>query len=81
MTNAAIEGDPPPLRVYLHGDGFATVDADLTLSAFGPSALRNLAEQLLQYGYSGDQLLDISRGGKCLNRLTLREASNKQEIE
>jgi hypothetical protein len=55
-NNAACEGDdlPEPLRIYLYGDGFASIDGELQMSAFGPSALATLAKKLLRIGYDAD---------------------------
>jgi hypothetical protein len=39
-SNAALEGDdaPQPLRVFLYKDGYASVDGEVLLSAFGPNS-------------------------------------------
>jgi hypothetical protein len=68
--NAAREGDdvPEPIRVYLYGDGFASIDAELMMSASGPGALQTIARKLLAIGYAPDQELDVHRGGECLCR-------------
>jgi hypothetical protein len=39
MTNAHAEGDDmpsEPIRIFLYGDGFASIDGELAMSAFGP---------------------------------------------
>ena len=78
--NAALERDDipaEPIRVWLYGDGFASIDAELAMSTFGPGALQTIARKLLAVGYDADQQLDIHRGGERLNRLTLRDAAHE----
>jgi hypothetical protein len=80
--NACGEGDDIPLepiRVWLYGDGFASIDGDLQMSAFGPGALQTIAKKLLVAGYDPEQELDVRRGGEGLNRIRLRDAA--REIE
>jgi len=39
--NAVCDGDdvpPEPIRCFLYGDGFASIDGELAMSAFGPGA-------------------------------------------
>jgi hypothetical protein len=76
---AAVEGDDirEPIRIFLYGDGFASIDGELAMSAFGPGALQTIARKLLAVGYDPDQELDVHRGGECLTRLTLREAAHE----
>jgi hypothetical protein len=76
---AAVEGDDirEPIRIFLYGDGFASIDGELAMSAFGPVALQTIARKLLAVGYDPDQELDVHRGGECLTRLTLREAAHE----
>jgi len=84
MMNAQFEGDdipPEPIRVFLYSDSIASIDGELAMSAFGPSALQTIAQKLLALGYDADQQLDVHRGGERLNRLSLREASLQQENE
>jgi hypothetical protein len=78
--NAAIEGDDVPperIKVWLYGDGFASIDGEVQMSAFGPSALQTIARKLLAVGYDPEEELDVHRGGECL-RITLREAAQQQ---
>jgi hypothetical protein len=76
---AALDGDVPAerIRVWLYGDGFASIDGELAMSAFGPGALQTIARKLLAVGYDPDQELDVHRGGECLTRLSLREAAHE----
>jgi len=39
-SNAAFEGADvlQPIRVFMYGDGFASIDGELSMSAFGPGA-------------------------------------------
>jgi hypothetical protein len=39
-VTAAVEGDdvPQPIRVFIYGDGFCSIDGELMMSAFGPGA-------------------------------------------
>jgi len=75
------EGDdvPEPIRVWLYGDGFASIDGEIAMSAFGPGALQTVARKLLAVGYDPEQELDVHRGGESLNRISLREAAQQQE--
>lgn len=69
--SAQLEGDdvpPEPIRVFMYSDGIATIDGELSMSAFGPSALQAIARKLLAVGYDPDQELDVHRGGECLCR-------------
>jgi hypothetical protein len=69
--NAVCEGDdvpPEPIRYFLYGDGFASIDGELAMSAFGPGALQTIARKLLAVGYDPDQELDVHHGGECLCR-------------
>jgi hypothetical protein len=77
--NAACEGDdiPQPLRVYLYGDGFASIDGELSMSAFGPGALATIAKKLLRIGYDPDRELALIRGGKRQQRVLLRDAAGE----
>jgi hypothetical protein len=53
-TNAHLEGDDVPaerLRIYLYGDGFASIDGEIPMSAFGPAALQTIAKKLLAVGH------------------------------
>jgi hypothetical protein len=80
--NATLEGEDAPaerLRIYLYGDGFASIDGEIAMSAFGPGALQAIAKKLLAVGHDPEQGLDIHRGGERLNRLTLREAAQQGE--
>jgi hypothetical protein len=72
-------GDIRPIRIFLYGDGFASIDGELQMSAFGPSALQTIAKKLLAVGYDPDQELDVHRGGESLTRLSLREAEHGAE--
>lgn len=78
--NAQLEGDdiPEPIRCYLYGDGFASIDGALAMSAFGPGALQTIAKKLLAVGYDADQKLDVHRGGERLNRIRLRDAAHQE---
>ena len=40
MSIECAEGDdvPEPIRVWLYGDGFASIDGEIAMSAFGPGA-------------------------------------------
>ncbi|PWT79347.1 MAG: hypothetical protein C5B58_13700 [Acidobacteria bacterium] len=79
-TNAQLEGDDvlsERLRVFMYGDGFASIDGELAISAFGPRALQTIAKKLLAAGYDPDQKLDIHRGGQRLNRIRLRDAAHE----
>lgn len=60
------EGDDvlEPIRCFCHGDGFVSVDAELSMSAFGPNALATIAKKLLAIGHDPDRQLDVFRGGK-----------------
>lgn len=59
------EGDDvlEPIRCFCYGDGFVSVDAELSISAFGPNALATIAKKLLAIGHDPDRQLDV-RGGK-----------------
>jgi hypothetical protein len=70
---------PEPIRCWMYGDGFASVDGDLQMSAFGPGALQTIAKKLLAVGYDPEQQLDICRGGKREALLPLREAAQLTE--
>jgi hypothetical protein len=74
--NAQLEGDdfPEPIRVWMYGDGFASIDGELQMSAFGPGALGTIARKLLAVGYDPDQELHVHRGGECVMRILLRDA-------
>jgi hypothetical protein len=49
LTPAAEGGDiPEPIRCYLYGDGFASIDGALQMSAFGPGALQTIAKKLIR---------------------------------
>jgi len=75
-TNAPLEGDdiPEPIRVWMYGDGFASIDGELQMSAFGPGALQTIARKLLAVGYDPDQELHVHRGGEYVMRVRLRDA-------
>ena len=77
---AAVEGDDiaEPIRVFVYGDGFASIDGELSMSAFGSGALQTIARKLLAVGYDPDQELDIHRGGEHITRLSLRDAAAQQ---
>jgi hypothetical protein len=79
MTETALRDDDalPPVRVFLYGDGFASIDNEFSLSAFGPGALQTIAKKLLAVGYDPDQQLDVNRGGECINRVLLRDAAHE----
>jgi len=81
MSIECAEGDdvPEPIRVWLYGDGFASIDGEIAMSAFGPGALQTIARKLLAVGYDPEQELDVHRGGSSLNRISLREAAQQQE--
>jgi hypothetical protein len=76
-TEAVCEGAdvPEPIRVFLYGDGFASIDGELSMSAFGSGALQTIARKLIAVGYDPDQVLDVHRGGDCITRLPLRDAA------
>jgi len=79
--NVQLEGDDiptEPIRVWLYGDGFASIDAELAMSAFGPGALQTIARKLLAVGYDPEQELDVHRGGNRLNRIRLRDAAHQE---
>jgi hypothetical protein len=63
------------VRVFLYGDGFASIDGELSMSAYGPGALQTIARKLLAVGYDPDRVLDVLRGGDCITRLLLRDAA------
>jgi hypothetical protein len=80
--SAAAEGDDVPaepnaevVRIYLYGDGFASIDGELQMSAFGPNALGTIARKLLAIGYDSDRELALIRGGKRMSRVLLRDAA------
>jgi hypothetical protein len=83
--NASLgEGDDIPaagerIRVWLYGDGFASIDGELQMSAFGPGALQTIARKLIAVGYDPEQELDVHRGGECRARISLREAAHDHE--
>jgi hypothetical protein len=79
-SNAAFEGADvlQPIRVFMYGDGFASIDGELSMSAFGPGALQTIARKLLAVGYDPDQELDVNRGGECVNRILLRDAAQQE---
>jgi hypothetical protein len=69
------------VRIYLYGDGFASIDGDLAMSAFGSTALQTIARKLLAVGYDPDRELDIHRGGDCVTRLLLRDAARDGDAQ
>jgi hypothetical protein len=81
VMNAQAEGDDVPaeeaVRVYLYGDGFASIDGELQMSAFGPSALATIAKKLIRIGYDPDRELALIRGGKRQQRILLRDAAGE----
>jgi hypothetical protein len=82
VMNAQAEGDDipePPVRCYLYGNGYASIDGALSMSAFGPGALRTIARKLLALGYEPDRVLDIHRGGKRTARVLLGDAAQQGE--
>jgi hypothetical protein len=68
-----------PIRVIMYGDGFASIDGAIRMTAFGPGALQTIVKKLLAIGYSPDQRLEIHRGGQPEGRLLLRDASKNEE--
>jgi hypothetical protein len=79
-----IQGDDipsEPIRCFVYGDGFASVDGELQMSAFGPGALQTIAKKLLAVGYMPDQELEIRRGGQREALLPLREAARQPTTE
>jgi hypothetical protein len=64
-----------PLKVVMYGDGFASLDGAIRMTAFGRGALQTLAKKLLRIGYDPAQKLDIHRGGKRETLLTLHQAA------
>jgi hypothetical protein len=83
VMNAQAEGDDiaEPVRCYLYGDGFASIDGALSMSAFGPGALSTIAKKLLRLGYEPDREIICHRGGKRTARLLLRDAAQQGEFE
>jgi hypothetical protein len=82
--NACLDGDdvlPEPIRCFVYGDGFASIDGALQMSAFGPGALQTIAKKLLAIGYDPEQQLDVRRGGKREALLPLREAAQQPATE
>jgi hypothetical protein len=80
-TRPVAEGDDvpaEPIRCVLYGDGFASIDGELQMSAFGPGALATIARKLLVLGYDPDQELHAHRGGQR-TRLSLRVAAQQGE--
>jgi len=69
-----------PIRAWLYGDGFCSIDGELQMSAFGPGALATIARKLLAVGYDGDQTLDVHRGGESVNRILLRDAAQESDF-
>jgi hypothetical protein len=76
---ACVEGDddapPERIRVFLYSDSVASIDGELSMSAFGSGALQTIARKLIAVGYDPDQVLDVHRGGDCITRLPLRDAA------
>jgi hypothetical protein len=80
--NAVLEGDdaPQPIRVFMYGDGFASIDGELMMSAFGSNALATIGRKLIALGFDpNEQELDVHRGGECINRILLRDAAQQSE--
>jgi hypothetical protein len=79
VMNAQAEGDdiPEPIRAFLYGDGFASIDGELQMSAFGPGALATIAKKLLRLGYEPDREIICLRGGQRTARLSLRDAAQQ----
>jgi hypothetical protein len=74
-VNAQADDIPEPIRAFLYGDGFASIDGELQMSAFGPGALSTIARKLLRLGYEPDRELALIRGGKRMSRVLLRDAA------
>jgi hypothetical protein len=77
-SNAALEGDdaPQPLRVFLYKDGYASVNGEVLLSAFGPNPVRTIARKLIAQGRDPDaQELLVHHGGERVERVLLRDAA------
>ena len=67
-----------PVRVFLYSDGFASIDGELQMSAFGRNALATIGRKLIALGYDpNEQELDVHKGGECINRILLRDAAQE----
>jgi hypothetical protein len=71
------EDTPEPIRCYLYSDAIASIDGELQMTAFGPSALATIARKLIRIGYDPDRELALIRGGKRMSRVLLKDAAGE----
>jgi hypothetical protein len=45
---------PEPVRVWLYRDGYASVNGEVLLSAFGPNPVKTIARKLIAQGLDPD---------------------------
>jgi len=77
--SATCEGDDTaPMRVYLHGSQFASVDDSEVwgICASGIAPMETLGQKLVVLGINPNRKLSLYRGGVFIGSATVGEAAN-----